>query len=524
MSTLEVDPGIRGINVLLSGPHRPDEIRAVISRLDDIVYSRHRIAIAKSQDIRPADLDRVRKEALAATEAQTAGRNGHDEGQRPRATEDEATDLKNARQLVQQHRDHLRHCRGLSTWLVWDGARWKADETGEPERCAKGLVDDLIAEAVISGDAQRLRTAQRCAHSHRVMGMLRLAETEPEFAVSPGQLDVNAWALNVSNGTIDLRTGELRPHDPADLITKLAPVEYDPQAKAPLWEAFLHRVFGGDTALVEFAARMAGYGLTGDTREHVLFLLHGHGANGKSTYVETLRAAIGDYARTADFATFLAAKHHTPGGPRPDLVALVGARCVTAVEMEAGRRLDEALVKVATGGDTLSCRQLHGRMFEFRPAFKLTLVANHKPVVRSTGVAIWRRIRLVPFTVSIPVEEQDKDLGQKLLQELPGILAWAVRGCLDWANGGLQEPEGVLAATGTYRAEMDVVGPFIDECCDVADTVQSGARELYAAYTEWAASAGEPAISQTAFGIRLGERGFDSYKKGRKYWLGVSPR
>lgn len=264
-----------------------------------------------------------------------------------------------------------------------------------------------------------------------------------------------------------------------------------------------------------------GYSLTGHTSEQVLLLLYGIGANGKSTFLETVRALLGDYATQADFTTFL---KRESDGARNDLARLVGTRFVSAVEAEAGKPLAEALVKQLTGGDTITARFLFREFFDFRPAFKLWLAANHKPTITGGDHGIWRRMRLVPFTVTIPEAERDAKLTSKLAAELPGILAWAVRGWLAWRAAGLGLPPEVQAATASYRDEMDALGPFLDEATAAVDGARITAKELYEAYEAWCAANGERPRSQKGFAMSLRERGFEAVKgsKGVRCWSGLA--
>ena len=291
------------------------------------------------------------------------------------------------------------------------------------------------------------------------------------------------------------------------------PIDFDPDAECPIFLAFLERVMAGNCALIAFLQRAVGYSLTGLTGEQVLFLLYGLGANGKSTLLEILRALLGDYAQQTEFSTFLVRKQD---GVRNDLARLRGARFVSAVEMEGERRLSEALVKQLTGGDTISARFLFSEFFEFLPAFKLWLAANHKPEIRGTDHAMWRRVRLIPFTVTIPDDAQDKSLPAKLRAELPGILAWAVRGCLQWQANGLDAPDEVTRATEDYRAEMDVLGDFLAERCIDESGTHVLAADLYGAYRLWSEQNGAEAISGVAFARRLTERGFTRVRVGKK--------
>jgi len=276
----------------------------------------------------------------------------------------------------------------------------------------------------------------------------------------------------------------------------------------------------GDGELIRFVQKALGYSLTGSTQEQCLFMLYGAGANGKSTLIQTTSTLLGDYSRQTPTETLLVQRGD---GVRNDLARLQGARFVSAVEVEGGRRLAEVLVKPLTGGDTITARFLYGEHFEFQPMFKLWLAVNHKPGVQGTDHAIWRRIHLLPFTVTIPVGEQDKRLAEKLQGELPGILRWAVEGCLAWQREGLEPPAEVKRATGDYRAEMDVIAAFIQDCCVLGDEREVSSKALYEEYTGWCTQMGESPVSQKALATALQERGCTSGRKsGGRLWCGIA--
>ncbi len=348
----------------------------------------------------------------------------------------------------------------------------------------------------------------------RLRAMINLAQSEPGIPVTEVELDADPWLLNVLNGTLDLKTGELRPHLREDLITKLSPVRYDLDATCPTWDKFLQHIMDGDEDRIRFLQKAIGYSLTGSTTEQVLFIFYGNGANGKSTFLITIHSLLGDYARQTPTETLLIKRGN---GIPNDVARLKGARFVDAAEAESGKQLAEALVKQLTGGDKIPARFLYGEFFEFDVTFKLFLAVNHKPIIRGNDYAIWRRIRLVPFNVTIPPEEQDKTLSEKLKAELPGILRWAVEGCLLWQKEGLGVPDLVKSATGDYRAEMDVIADFIAECCEVAPGAKTPFKALYKRYTEWCQENQEESIGKKDFGRCLTERGF---KTGRNRDLG----
>jgi putative DNA primase/helicase len=339
--------------------------------------------------------------------------------------------------------------------------------------------------------------------------MLALAATEPEVALRGGDFDRDPWLLNVANGTLDLRTGALRLHRPEDQLTKVAPVAYDAAATAPRWERFLREVTGDDPAMIAFLQRSVGYGLTGNTGEECVFFLYGTGANGKTKFLETLRALLGDYALNANFAMLLDMGKRSSAAASPDIARLRGARFVTAVEAPGGKPFDETVVKQIVGGDTLTARHLYHEEFEFVPAFKLFLAANHKPPVREQTEGFWRRMRLVPFTVTIPEEARDPELLAKLKAELPGILNWALAGCAAWRESGLQPPAVVMRATAAYREENDVIAEWIAACAIMDPTAWTANGDLYKSYVEWRYQTygnEDRPLNPTWFGRLLGER------------------
>src|SRR5215207_4109945 len=432
------------------------------------------------------------------------------------------TDLGNARRLVHRHGRNLRYCWLWRKWLVWDGKRWVKDDTGEVYRLAKETVSSNYREAAAApNDETRKEIGKHASRSEagaRIKEMVDLARSD--VPVMPDELDTSPDLLNTESGTIDLRTGELREHRHEDLMTKIAPTRYRPDAAAPTWETFLERVLPGED-LRAFVQRAVGYSATGDTSEQCMFINHGGGANGKSTFQEAIAAALGDYAMRAPTEMLLAKR--TDGVPN-DVARLKGARFVSASETEEGRRLAESRIKDLTGQDTVTARFMKAEWFDFAPTHKLWLSTNHKPEIRGTDVAIWRRIRLVPWTVTIPPAEQDKKLPIALRHELAGILAWVVRGCLQWWCEGLQAPDEVHKATGEYRAEMDVLAGFLAECCELDTGHWEYAKDLYECYKRWCDENGERPEPQRKFGGRLGERGFQRDRGGSRgagIWRGV---
>ena len=437
------------------------------------------------------------------------------------------TDLGNARRLVRSHRHELRYVPQWRTWLAWDGRRWRRDATGEVQRRAKEVVGQLHREAWAAGGdrgKEISKWAERSEAEVRLRAMVEVASTEPSIPVEPNQLDADPWLLNVLNGTIDLRTGNIREHRPDDLMTKMAPVTYDPTATYDRWDDFLEQVTDGDESVVTFLRRAAGYTLTGTTVEEKLFFCYGPTASGKSTFLDALGACLGDYGATADFETFVAKEHS--GGAKSDVARLAGSRFVRSVEVDEGKRLAEGLVKGLTGGDLITARFLYGNEFEFLPAFKLWLAANDAPRVRHSDEALWRRILRVPFNHSVPEAKRDPTLKRDLRSLSvggPAVLAWAVRGCLEWQAEKLGVPARVVEETAAYRDEQDPLKEFLEDRCIERDGVWCTKDHLYSAYEQWA---GKRPMSRRKLAELLTQRGFQDDRKRvggevKRLWIGL---
>lgn len=443
----------------------------------------------------------------------------------PSLAEFHNTDLGNARRLVAMHGDHLRYCTLWRKWLVWDGRRWAVDATAEVRRKAKETISAMYATAGgLTTEEARKELAQHAMRSeatYRIKAMLELAESEEGTAITPGQLDQDEWLLNLENGTLNLRTGKLRPHNRQDLMSKLAPVSYDPEAKCPTWMDFLNYVMGGNQGLIDFLQEAVGYSLTGDSSEQVMFILYGTGNNGKTTFLRTVGNLLGDYAAQTPTETLLVKRHSQIPN---DVARLRGARFVSATEAEENRRLAESLIKQLTGGDKVAARFLYAEWFEYVPTYKIFLGTNHKPVIRGTDPAIWRRIRLIPFEVTIPERKRDRRFLDKLLPELSGILNWAVAGCLAWQSDGLKTPVQVREATAAYRTEMDHLMNFLEDRCVMGEGFRVQASDLYKAYCEWCGGNNERALTGTRFGRRMSERGFEKERSRFVFYLGVGLR
>ncbi|HTE18355.1 MAG TPA: phage/plasmid primase, P4 family, partial [Armatimonadota bacterium] len=451
------------------------------------------------------------------------GDDGDDSGSAPPRFH--LTDAGNAERLVHRHGEDLRYCHPLKRWLVWNGRVWDPDQDGEITRRAIDTIRGMEVEIAMEDDPDRRALLSRhfvaSENGNRLAHMLKLAQDQPGIGVKPEHLDRDLWKLNLENGTLDLHTGELRPHERQDLLTRSLPFRYEADAPCPLWLQFLHRVMAGNEEMVDYLQRVAGYCLTGEISEQCFWLHWGRGRNGKSTFLETLSALLGPYSLTARFETFL--DSGVQSGNQEGLANLWGRRLVTASEASEGKRLDTTVIKNVTGGEKIRAARKYEHEIEFLPEFKLHLAANHRPRIHDPSDGTWRRLRLVPWTVQIPAAEVDRDLLQKLRGdlakkipgELPGILAWAVRGCLDWQQGGLRDPEVVTAATEAYRAESDSVSLFVEDACVRMIGTNLPGTALYSEYQKWCESSGERfPLKRNDFYTRVSDLGFQQYKRG----------
>jgi putative DNA primase/helicase len=394
-----------------------------------------------------------------------------------------------------------RYCALWGKWLVWTGVRWNPDQTLYVSHLVRGIC------RTASRMADRPRLKSKLASSATISSVEKIARSDPKHAATTEEWDADVWALNTPGGVIDLRTSRMQPHRRDDRMTKVTTAT--PQGDSPTWRAFLVDVTGGDVELMAYLQLMAGYCLTGVTREHALFFLYGAGANGKSVFVNTLATILGDYAANAPMDAFMetrADRHPT------DLAGLRGARLVSSIETEQGRRWNESKVKAITGGDKISARFMRQDFFEYAPQFKLVTAGNHKPSIRNVDEAMKRRLHLIPFTVTIPLERRDGRLTEKLLKERDGILAWAVEGCSLWQRQGLKPPTSVVSATEEYFEAEDALGRWLDERCIRETNAKSLTAELFSDWKQWADATGEFIGSQKRFADLLLARGIEKWR------------
>lgn len=450
------------------------------------------------------------------------------------------TDTGNAERLATRHGQNLRYCHPWNKWLLWNGKKWQIDVSAKIRKYAKETAQSIYAEAAAIGktplcrhkgeeELQKRRTelaswARKTESRDRREAMIVLAQTEDNIPVLPDELDSDPWLLNIKNGTLDLRTGELYLHQRTPMHTKIAGFHFDPKATCPTFEGFLYDIFQRDEELIRFVWKAIGYSLTGETSEQCFFLCHGNGENGKTTFFDVLRKLIGEYGKNVGFSTFAAQDKVYTGQARPDLIELREMRLITAAEPDQQIRLSESLIKILTGEDPVTARNLYESEQTFTPCLKLWLMANHKPIVRESNHGFWRRVRLIPFEWIVPTERKDKKLKQKLLSELSGIANKALEACRAWQQEELSTPHAVTRATADYRGEMDRVGVFLNAKCiiDGQTNTTAAAKFLYEAYSTWSSENGEQALTQSTFGTRLGERGIrKGMSNGRTVYRGV---
>ena len=429
---------------------------------------------------------------------------------KPPAFSDEALALA----FTEQHKDELRYVAAWGRWMRWDGARWKFDQTLTTFDRARAICREM------SSKCNEKRMSMRLAEARTVAAVERLARSDRRHAATASQWDTDPMILNTPHGVVDLKTGDMRAHRRDDHLTKITAV--GPGGDCPLWREFLDRVAAGDSDLQLFLQRVFGYALTGCTHEHAFFFLYGTGANGKTVLLSTASKLMGDYAMTAPIDTFIKGsvdRHPT------ELAGLRGARLVVASETEEGRRWAESRIKAITGGDMVSARFMRQDFFEFTPAFKLIVAGNHRPGLRSVDEAIRRRMNLIPFTVTIPVDERDEHLSEKLKAEWPGILEWMIAGCLDWQEHGLAAPAAVVKATNEYLETEDALSTWIAECCEIPGAGYATSGEMFKSWKGWAEAAGEHVGSQKRLSQNLQARGFEPKRQGgtgRMGFMGIS--
>ena len=421
------------------------------------------------------------------------------------------TDTGNAQRLRDKYKGNIKYSYVRKKWYYWTGKIWAVDNTGEIKKLADEIINDIKKEAFMEKDEDKqqelLKWASRTASSKGKEAMVKETQHIDGIPILMEELDCYTDYLNCQNGIINLRTGELLPHDSNFMMSRISYAEYDNSGKQPkMWLSFLNDVTNGDKELQEYLQKCVGYSLTGSIREQCAFFLYGLGNNGKSTFLDTIADLLGSYASNVQPDTIMMRKNDS--GANSDIARLKSTRFVTSEEPTEGVRLNEGLVKQLTGGGKVTCRFLYGDEFEYEPEFKIWIGTNHKPIIRGTDTGIWRRIRLIPFEVNIPKEKVDKNLKYKLRKELPQILKWAVEGCIKWQQEGLALPKCVDQATREYKVEMDILASFMESCLEI-DYVNGDlvpAQDLFNLYVAWAKKNNEFEMTSRKFFTEIGKK------------------
>jgi len=439
-------------------------------------------------------------------------------------------DTGNTERFLDVFGDLSRHSYVNKVWYFYNGKNWEIDNGGVVRKWVDMTVDMLKNEPVIvpegtsEDDKEKIIEAKakfvkRSRNNAGKEAMMR--ELKHNIAVLPNEFDNDDMLLNAQNGYVDLSNGIIYDHDIKKMFTRISNVEYTDKTDCPRWELFLEQVFDNDQELIKYVQKAVGYSLTASTKEQVMFFIYGNGRNGKSVFLDIVSELMGTYGMSMQ-ADSLMVKRGGSSGHNEDIARLDGARFVTSSEPNEGVRLDEGLIKQLTGGDPVSASFKGGHVFDYKPQYKLWVATNHKPIIRGNDDGIWRRLPLIPFTVQIPIDKVDKNLPSKLRLELPGILNWAVEGCLMWQREGLTPPETIQKATMDYRKEMDVVGSFIEECCEVGSGLKIGATEIYKVYDKWAREMNEHNFSQTQFGKKMADRFKKTKSGGKMVYKGIT--
>lgn len=437
-------------------------------------------------------------------------------------------DMGNAMRIIDMFGDKIRYNHVEKRWMYYDERRWCYDDTGAIFRIADSMIENMSKEMEYyvreNGENDELTEAMKKhiknSRSNKAKKNMT-AELQHHIPVLPIDLDRHKTIINAPNGLINLKTGELFPHDPEKFITKILSVEYTDHADCPQWLSFLDDIFSGDKDLIRYIQKAIGYSMTGSTSEQCVFFMYGTGRNGKSTFLEVIRDIFGGYITNIQPETIMV-KNGNTGAANSDIARLKGARMVTSVEPNEGMRINEGLLKQLTGDDVVTARKLYSDEFEFKPEFKLWMATNHKPIIRGTDTGIWRRIHLIPFTVQIPEEKVDRKLPYKLKAELPAILKWCIDGCILWQREGLGMPAAVLRSVQEYRKEMDVISVFIEACCVEGVNESVNASRLFSAYAQWCGENNEYCMSNTKFGVEMAKKYQKIHSPNGNFYKGLN--
>ena len=435
------------------------------------------------------------------------------------------TDITNRDYFLKAFGDKIRFCLMWNKFLLWNGTCWEIDKKGKVEEDCVDFVHHMYRGLRVINDLQLQKDFEKhlikSESFRRIQALVGLLKMSKDIKVSDDELDTDNYLFNVNGITLNLKNGKGFPPEPKNLITKKSKFVYDKEAKCPTWDLFLMQIFNQDKDLIRFVQKAMGYSLSGDVTEQCLFILWGTGANGKSTFLNVLQELFGDYACTTGTETFMKKTSEQSN----DLARLKGIRLVTTTEVEQGKSLSESLIKQITGGDEITARFLYGEYFSFKPTFKIFMATNHKPKIRGADNGIWRRIKMIPFTVTIPPEQRDKTLTEKLITENSGILNWLIQGYAMWRKEGLNEPNAIREANEEYRMDMDAVGTFVNDCFDIDATLRWRLpnQMLYQTYIKWCNVNNERVMSQKWLTMRMSEKGFKRMVSNNgRIWLGLA--
>ena len=435
------------------------------------------------------------------------------------------TDITNRDYFLKAFGDKIRYCLMWNKFLLWNGTCWEIDKKGKVEEDCVDFVHHMYRGLRVINDLQLQKDFEKhlikSESFRRIQALVGLLKMSKDIKVSDDELDTDNYLFNVNGITLNLKNGKGFPPEPKNLITKKSKFVYDKEAKCPTWDLFLMQIFNQDKDLIRFVQKAMGYSLSGDVTEQCLFILWGTGANGKSTFLNVLQELFGDYACTTGTETFMKKTSEQSN----DLARLKGIRLVTTTEVEQGKSLSESLIKQITGCDEITARFLYGEYFSFKPTFKIFMATNHKPKIRGADNGIWRRIKMIPFTVTIPPEQRDKTLTEKLIAENSGILNWLIAGYAMWRKEGLGEPDAIREANEEYRMDMDAVGTFVNDCFDIDATLRWRLpnQMLYQTYIKWCNVNNERVMSQKWLTMRMSEKGFKRMVSNNgRIWLGLA--
>lgn len=436
------------------------------------------------------------------------------------------TDIGNGRKMAELYGTTVRFV--LETkdrWLQWNGTYWSRVPQTVISGLSKAVPEAYAKEADGLPDGPEKTTlkkhALRSSSKLKLDAAVELFKSEPNIGISMSDLDTHDFLFPAQNGVIDLKTAAFLKSDPAMLITQVGGTSYDANATCPRWEKFLIQVMNNDAEMVTYLQRVVGYALSGSTAEQCMFFGYGFGANGKSTFLNIVRTLLGDLGMQASSETLMETKRSS-SGTSSDIARLRGKRFVAMSETDDGRHLNEGMVKSLTGGDRIIARDLYQSIFEFKPSHKFFLASNHKPTIKGTDHGIWRRIRLIPFSVTIPEKDRNSNLEAELCEELPGILNWAIKGCIDWQQHGLSKPKAIEQATSEYKADMDIVGSWISERCVLSPSHELSFDQAYKSFDPWCKENYNFSFSKKRLGQMLIERGFEAVNRGGRKYRGIA--